>query len=107
LHYARLEDPVALAKNAEDPNLTVEDAQRTRSIPTRVRVLILTSRLKDNGLEQDSPAVLLIAMILALFGADVGLYVLSFTVPDMVGASVFIIILFSYAIWRTQKRAVP
>ena len=44
------------------------------------------------------------SMILTLFAANAGLYVLSFTVPDMVGASVFLIISWSYAIWRARKR---
>ncbi len=43
-------------------------------------------------------------MLLSLFGLNVGLYVLSFDVSDMVGGSVFIIISWSYAIWRVRRK---
>jgi hypothetical protein len=46
---------------------------------------------------------MLLGMVLSLFGLNVGLYALSFDVSHMVGGSVFIIVLWSYAIWRTQK----
>ena len=55
-------------------------------------------------LEQDSPTVLLLGMLLCLFGLNTVLYVLSFDVSDMVGGSVFIIILWSYAIWRARRK---
>ena len=55
-------------------------------------------------MEQDSPTVLLLGMLLCLLVLNIGLYVLSFDVSDMVGGSLFIIVSWSYGIWRTRKK---
>jgi len=61
----------------------------------------------ETGLRKDSPAAFLAWLVLSLVVANAVAYLLSFTVPDMVGGSVFIIVLGSTAIWRARKRAHP